>query len=131
MGAFLFEMLPNMSLRLDTKAISIVHPHMGEKGWSFNGDGYEGQGSTELPDHKIPNVIPDSLYNSTHLRDLYFKADKNYDGRFTVPVIWDKKKETIVNNESSEIIRFLNTAVSLFLQRFLHPLWIDMTICCG
>ena len=44
------------------------------------------------------------------MRDLYFKANRNYTGRYTVPVLWDKKLETIVNNESSEIIRVFNTA---------------------
>lgn len=53
-----------------------------------------------------PNpVIPEF----THLSDLYFSVDKDYEGRWTVPVLWDKKKKTIVNNESSEIIRMLYT----------------------
>ncbi len=45
----------------------------------------------------------------THLRDLYFAADRDYAARFTVPVLWDKKKQTIVSNESAEIIRMLYT----------------------
>ncbi len=43
------------------------------------------------------------------MRDLYFMADPQYQGRYTVPVLWDKKTNTIVNNESSEIIRMLNS----------------------
>lgn len=49
------------------------------------------------------------LYGFERLKQLYYKANPDYDGRFTVPVLWDKQKETIVNNESSEIIRMLNT----------------------
>lgn len=80
-------------------------------GWSFIPEGYEGQGSEHMKDGKIPNVIPDPLYKFKYLRDLYFKADPQYNARFTVPTLWDSKTETIVSNESSEIIRFLNDAV--------------------
>ncbi len=48
--------------------------------------------------------------NNTHLRDLYFSVNPDYTGRFTVPTLWDKKTQTIVNNESSEIIRMFYTA---------------------
>jgi glutathionyl-hydroquinone reductase len=48
--------------------------------------------------------------NYTHLREIYFAAEPNYQGRFTVPTLWDKKKQTIVSNESSEIIRMFYTA---------------------
>ncbi|KAI9732306.1 MAG: S-glutathionyl-(chloro)hydroquinone reductase [Cirrosporium novae-zelandiae] len=60
------------------------------------------------PDEHVPgeNVTPDPLHPSfTHLREIYFEANPNYDGRFTVPVLYDKKTKKIVNNESSEIIR--------------------------
>lgn len=64
-------------------------------GWVFNGlDGSDDK---------------DPLYGFKYLSELYFKANPNYEGRYTVPVLWDKKKETIVNNESSEIIRMLYT----------------------
>jgi len=57
------------------------------------------------------NVTPDPLHpDFTHLRDVYFSVDENYEGRFTVPTLYDKKKKTIVNNESSEIIRMFYTA---------------------
>jgi len=52
---------------------------------------------------------PEPNYGFTHLSDLYFKAEESYDGRYTVPVLWDKKLETIVSNESSEIIQMLNS----------------------
>jgi putative glutathione S-transferase len=78
--------------------LSVVDYLMEEKGWKF---------STA---EETPGCIPDTLYNSNHIRDLYFRADPNYEGRFTVPVLWDKKLNTIVNNESSEIIRIFNSA---------------------
>ncbi|KAH9976215.1 glutathione S-transferase [Lactifluus volemus] len=64
----------------------------------------------------FPDADVDPLYQSQHVKDLYLRADPNYSGRFTVPVLWDKKAHTIVNNESSEIIRMLNTE---FNARFL------------
>lgn len=67
-----------------------------------------------------PGCTPDPLYSSTHIRDLYFRAEPTYSGknsllfsflgRFTVPVLWDSELHTIVNNESSEIIRQFNSA---------------------
>lgn len=92
----------------DVISVSTVHPHMGGKGWSFDGEGYEGQGE---PKGGIPTVTTpkESPYNFNKLRELYFKAEPEYDARFTVPVLWDTKHETIVNNESSEIIRMFNT----------------------
>ena len=68
---------------------------MGEDGWTFE----EGDGATG-----------DTLYGNKFLHQIYTKADPEYSGRVTVPVLWDRKEETIVSNESSEIIRMLNTA---------------------
>jgi putative glutathione S-transferase len=55
------------------------------------------------------NTIPDPINNAELVKDLYLLADPNYSGRFSVPVLWDKKTKTIVNNESSEIIRMFAT----------------------
>lgn len=68
--------------------VTVVEPIMLENGW-------------EMSDH---------LYGLDFLYQLYLKADAGYEGRVTVPVLWDKKTETIVSNESSEIIRMFNTA---------------------
>ncbi|KAG6839757.1 hypothetical protein C0991_011912 [Blastosporella zonata] len=78
--------------------VTVVSPRMGSQGWPFaNVDPF-------------PAADSDPLYAAEHVKDLYMKADPNYGGRFTVPVLWDKKHNTIVNNESSEIIRIFNTA---------------------
>ncbi|MFZ2304502.1 MAG: glutathione S-transferase family protein [Streptococcus suis] len=76
-------------------SISIVHPLMLENGWTFS---------------DAPGVIKDPLFNSDYLYQVYLKADPNYSGRVTVPVLWDKQTNTIVNNESAEIMRMFNTA---------------------
>ncbi|KAJ2156244.1 S-glutathionyl-(chloro)hydroquinone reductase [Coemansia sp. RSA 552] len=58
---------------------------------------------------------PDKVTGATLLRELYFKAEPEYSARFTVPVLWDKQRSTIVSNESSEIIRMFNTAFDAFV----------------
>ncbi|MCT7949230.1 glutathione S-transferase family protein [Ancylothrix sp. C2] len=78
----------------DAISLSIVDPHMGDDGWSFS---------------EFPGCIPDSINNAQFLRDIYVKADPNFTGRVTVPVLWDKKEGTIVNNESREILRMFDT----------------------
>ncbi|KAH0428594.1 glutathione S-transferase [Colletotrichum camelliae] len=89
----------------DIISYSVVHWHLGEKGWRF---------VTKDEQESVPGdkVVPDPIQgheNFTHLRDVYFEAEPNYEGRFTVPVLYDKKLKTIVSNESSEIIRMLYT----------------------
>jgi len=79
--------------------VSVVHWHMGGDGWTFEPG---------------PGVVPDSLHQVKHLYDLYLKADAKFSGRVTVPVLWDSKRDTIVNNESSEIVRMLNSAFDAF-----------------
>lgn len=62
----------------------------------------------------------DPLYGFTKHSQLYHKADPNYQGRYTVPALWDRKRETIVNNESSEIIRMFYTAFDAFVDPSLR-----------
>jgi len=79
----------------DMISLSVVHHFMGEHGWTFkDGDG----------------VVADPVIDADYLHEIYTKADPNFTGRVTVPVLWDTKTETIVNNESSEIIRMFNSA---------------------
>ena len=78
-----------------TLPISVVHWYMAEDGWTFA----DGSG-----------VIPDPLHGVEKLYELYQVADASFTGRVTVPVLWDKQNDTIVNNESAEIIRMLNSA---------------------
>jgi glutathionyl-hydroquinone reductase len=79
----------------DIIPISVTHWLMAEHGWSFaSGEG----------------VIPDPLYNSRYVYELYARADAEYSGRATVPVLWDQHTQTIVNNESTDIIRMLGSA---------------------
>nr|POE51856.1 glutathione s-transferase omega-like 2 [Quercus suber] len=74
-----------------------VHWHLAEKGWRF---------ATQDEDVPGENVTPDPLHKEyTHLRDIYFATEPKYEGRFTVPTLYDTKQKVIVSNESSEIIR--------------------------
>ena len=83
-------------------SISVVHWHMGENGWTFKaGDG----------------VVQDSVNGVENLYQLYTAAQPDYSGRVTVPVLWDKKANTIVSNESSEIIRMFNSAFNGIVAR--------------
>ena len=63
-------------------------------------------------DNTHPDPIP-GHEKYTHLKDIYFAENPNYEGRFTVPTLYDVKQKRIVNNESSEIIRMMNTEVCL------------------
>ncbi len=63
---------------------------------------------------RVSGSIPDPLYNIRYLHELYTRADPHYTGRATVPALWDKKQGTLVNNESSDIIRMLNSAFDAF-----------------
>jgi putative glutathione S-transferase len=76
-------------------SVSVVHWHMAEHGWTFA----PGEG-----------VVPDPVLGARFLHELYTTAEPQYSGRVTVPVLWDRQKGTIVNNESSEIIRMFNSA---------------------
>lgn len=71
-------------------------------------------------DGKDGTAEKDPLYGFTELRQLYFKANPQYTGRYTVPTLWDKKKETVVSNESSEILRMLYTEFDEFVPEALR-----------
>jgi len=76
-------------------SVSVVHWFMADNGWTFQpGDG----------------VVEDSINNAQYMHQIYTAAMPNYSGRVTVPVLWDKHNNTIVSNESPEIIRMFNSA---------------------
>uniref|UniRef100_A0A7C9DNE9 Glutathione transferase n=1 Tax=Opuntia streptacantha TaxID=393608 RepID=A0A7C9DNE9_OPUST len=62
-----------------------------------------------VSDAEEPDAEPDALNGAKSIRELYELASANYSGKYTVPVLWDKKLRTIVNNESSEILRMMNS----------------------
>jgi glutathionyl-hydroquinone reductase len=80
--------------------LSIVEPDMLEQGWRFAEAG----------------EYTDNLYGYRYMHEIYTHADEEFTGQITVPVLWDRKLETIVNNESSEIIRMLNSAFDAFTE---------------
>ena len=80
-------------------SMSVTSWYMGDDGWTFNTK----EGSSG-----------DTVNGAGRLSDIYLRADAKYTGRVTVPVLWDKKRRTIVSNESSEIIRMLNSAFDAF-----------------
>jgi putative glutathione S-transferase len=79
----------------DAISVSVVHWYMAGDGWTF------------APG---PGVVADPINGAPFMRDVYTAADPHYTGRVTVPVLWDKERNMIVSNESSEIIRMLNSA---------------------
>lgn len=85
----------------DHISVSCVHPHMLENGWELRGE------ERFIDDH-VP--AGDPLYQFDYAYQLYTKADPQYSGRVTVPILWDKQTETIVSNESADIIRMFNSA---------------------
>jgi putative glutathione S-transferase len=76
----------------DAISLSLVQPERYDEGWEFS------------------DAHPDPLYDADYLRELYVRADPDFTGRPTVPVLWDRETETIVNNESEEIMRTLDVA---------------------
>lgn len=76
-------------------SMSVVNSFMGSEGWTFEVG---------------PGVVVDTINGATRLHEVYTKADPEFTGRVTVPVLWDKERQTIVSNESSEILRMLNSA---------------------
>lgn len=65
------------------------------KSWSLEGN--------------VPGATGDRVNGAKYLKEIYLKADPSFSGPFSVPVLWDKKTQTIVNNESSEVIRMMNS----------------------
>src|SRR5471032_2036956 len=76
-------------------SVAVVEPALSDQGWRF-GD--------------YPGSDRDALNGATYLHEIYTRADPRYTGRATVPVLWDKERKTIVNNESADIVRMLNSA---------------------
>lgn len=72
---------------------------MADQGWTFS---------------NYPESIPDTINNFKYLHQVYTAAKHDYTGRVTVPVLWDKKTKTIVNNESAEIIRMFNSEFNAY-----------------
>lgn len=79
----------------DLIAVTVVNPVLTSEGWGFGG---------------YPGVDADPMHAATHLHQLYTRADDGYTGRATVPVLWDEQTDTIVSNESADIVRMLNAA---------------------
>jgi len=94
--AMIFRALKGLE---DVISVSVVHWIMADHGWTFE----PGEG-----------VIPDPVANADYLYEVYRRADAKFSGRITVPVLWDLQRDTIVSNESSEIIRMLNSAFDAF-----------------
>ncbi|MGR3614900.1 MAG: glutathione S-transferase family protein [Paracoccaceae bacterium] len=80
----------------DHISVSVVHPDMLDEGWKLSKDDHGATG--------------DTLYGLQHMHQIYTKAQPDVTTRVTVPVLWDKERETIVSNESAEIIRMFNSA---------------------
>ena len=76
-------------------SVSVVNPLMREHGWTFEA----GEG-----------VVADPVFQARYMHQIYTAADPEYTGRVTIPVLWDKKQNLFVSNESSEIIRMMNSA---------------------
>ncbi|UOA16263.1 MULTISPECIES: glutathione S-transferase family protein [Sulfitobacter] len=91
--ALIFRQLKGLEDHID---VSVVHPDMLGEGWTFDTD--------------FPDATGDTLFGLPYARDIYTRADPNFSGRVTVPILWDKERETIVSNESAEIIRMFNSA---------------------
>lgn len=89
-------------------SVDVVHPLMLDDGWTFATD--------------YPGATGDRLYGSAFLRDVYLRADPRATGKVTVPVLWDRDTQTIVSNESSEIIRMFDTAFAAVADPGA-PLW--------
>lgn len=79
----------------DMITVSVVNPYMGKNGWTFE---------------PAPGVVADPVGHARYMYDVYLRAQADYSGRVTVPVLWDRQRNTIVSNESAEIMRMFNSA---------------------
>ena len=91
--ALIFRALKDLT---DHVQVSAVHPDMLSEGWEFRQD--------------FPGATGDLLFDSAYMRDIYLRANPKASGRVTVPVLWDRERDTIVSNESADIIRMFNSA---------------------
>ena len=82
-------------------SLSVVHPHMGDDGWEFR---------------DAPGTIPDTVNGARYLHEVYTKAKPDYTGRVTVPVLWDRKRRTIVCNDSRRVLRMLSREFDAFAE---------------
>ncbi|HEU4726450.1 MAG TPA: glutathione S-transferase C-terminal domain-containing protein [Kofleriaceae bacterium] len=87
----------------DVVGVTIVGPLMGDEGWTLRPDD------------------PDPIGSAKHLRDVYLRADPSYSGRVTVPVLWDRKANTIINNESREVMRIFDVTLAPLAREPLEP----------
>jgi len=83
----------------DLISVTVVNPRLTDQGWRFGG---------------YPGADEDWLNHSRYLHELYARVDPQFTGRATVPVLWDKRRQAIVNNESADIVRMLNSAFDEF-----------------
>ena len=83
----------------DAISVDPVHWHMAWGGWPFT------------------EAYPDTVNGTRYLHEVYLKADPHFSGRVTVPTLWDRKTETIVNNESADLVRMLNGEFNDFAER--------------
>jgi putative glutathione S-transferase len=92
----------------DAVPLAVVDPLMLEQGWAFS---------------DYPGCTPDPVLGARYLHELYAKAQPNYTGRVSVPLLWDTHEQTLVNNESAELMRMFNLAFDRFATRPLPDLY--------
>ena len=85
-------------------SVDYVHPDMLENGWSFS--------------NNFPKTTGDSLHLKSYIHEIYQLSDKKVSSKATVPILWDKKTSTIVNNESAEIIRIMNSSFNKITKNY-------------
>ena len=85
-------------------SVDYVHPDMLENGWSFS--------------NNFPKTTGDSLHFKSYIHEIYQLSDKKVSSKATVPILWDKKTSTIVNNESAEIIRIMNSSFNKITKNY-------------